>query len=70
MTVLDRLVGEVLAGVNVLCPLTAADDVVAPFDARSDTRCCPRRQALISLVQTPYSARGIGGKLLNINRGC
>ncbi len=34
MTVLDRLVGEVLADVNVLRPLTAADDVVAPFDAR------------------------------------
>ena len=35
MTLLDRLVGEVLADVNVLRTLTAADDVVAPFDARA-----------------------------------
>ena len=34
MTVLDRLVGEVLADVNVLRTLAASDDVVAPFDAR------------------------------------
>jgi hypothetical protein len=34
MTVLVCIVGEVLADVNVLCTLTAADDVVAPFDVR------------------------------------
>ncbi len=34
MTVLDRLVGEVSADVNELRPLTATDDVVAPFNAR------------------------------------
>ena len=34
MTVLDYLVGEVLADVNVLRTLTAADNGVAPFDAR------------------------------------
>ena len=34
VTILNRLVGKVLPDVNVLCTLTAADDVVAPFDAR------------------------------------
>ena len=34
MTILDCLVGEVLADVNVLGSLTSPDDVVAPFDAR------------------------------------
>ena len=36
MTLPDRLVGKVLAHVNVLRLLTAADDFVAPFDARGD----------------------------------
>ena len=34
MTILDRLVGEVLPDVNVLRTLTASNNVVAPFDAR------------------------------------
>ncbi len=52
MTVLDRLLGEVLADVNVLRPLTAADDgVVAPFNARVvvlvDRRSCLRCESHI-----------------------
>ncbi len=34
MTILDCLVVKVLADANVLRTLAAADDVVAPFDAR------------------------------------
>lgn len=34
MTILDCLVGEVLADVNVLGALTPSDNIVAPFDAR------------------------------------
>ncbi len=33
VTVLDRLMSKVLADVNVLCPLPAAEDVLRPFDA-------------------------------------
>ena len=34
LAVLDHLVGEVLPDVDVLGSLTAADDVVAPFNTR------------------------------------
>ena len=33
VTVVDRFVGKVLFDVNVLCSLSAADDVVSPLDA-------------------------------------
>jgi hypothetical protein len=33
VTVLDRLMSKVLADVNVLCPLPAAEDVIRPLDA-------------------------------------
>ncbi len=33
VTVLDYLMSKVLADVNLLCPLPAAEDVIQPFDA-------------------------------------
>jgi hypothetical protein len=56
MTILDYLVGEVLADVNVLRTLTAADDVVAPFDARD--------VVFVDCVHlfVPCSAEDIGGR--------
>ena len=66
MTILDRLVGEVLADVNVLRTLAAADDVVAPFDARVVVfvdrrpflRCEPHTAQEVSEVYHLNSRRG------------
>ena len=66
MTILDRFVGEVLPDVNVLRTLTAADDVVAPFDARVVVfvdrrpflRCKPHILQEVSEINHLNSRRG------------